>query len=235
MGIFAIAIGTVLLPTLSKIDFEANKESFITELQKGQRFVLLIGIPSFIGLYVCSVDLISTIFYRGEFSFSDVQQSSLSLMAFSFGLPFFMLMKVLTPAFFSRKDSKTPMYVAILSLFLNAFLNYFLAFQLGYGHVGIAIGSSIAAFVSVLVLEIILFRDGLIKINSPFNRFNFSVVIPSVLIFMFLSFSEQFFDFYALNQLERVLALCFKVTISIVLYFIFSRFIRGNSLKEFLN
>lgn len=235
MGIFAIAIGTVLLPTLSKIDFETNKESFITELQKGQRFVLLIGIPSLIGLYVCSVDLISTIFYRGEFSFSDVQQSSLSLMAFSFGLPFFMLMKVLTPAFFSRKDSKTPMYVAILSLFLNAFLNYFLAFQLGYGHVGIAIGSSIAAFVSVLVLEIILFRDGLIKINSPFNRFNFSVVIPSVLIFMFLSFSEQFFDFYALNQFERVLALCFKVTISIVLYFIFSRFIRGNSLKEFLN
>lgn len=235
MGIFAIAIGTVLLPTLSKIDFETNKESFITELQKGQRFVLLIGIPSLIGLYVCSVDLISTIFYRGEFSFSDVQQSSLSLMAFSFGLPFFMLMKVLTPAFFSRKDSKTPMYVAILSLFLNAFLNYFLAFQLGYGHVGIAIGSSIAAFVSVLVLEIILFRDGLIKINSPFNRFNFSVVIPSVLIFMFLSFSEQFFDFYTLNQFERVLALCFKVTISIVLYFIFSRFIRGNSLKEFLN
>ena len=114
MGIFAIAIGTILLPTLSKIDINTNKKLFIDELQKGQRFVLFIGIPSLIGLYLCSIDLISTIFFRGEFSIIDVQQTSLSLMAYSVGLPFFMLMKVLTPAFFSRKDTKTPMYVALI-------------------------------------------------------------------------------------------------------------------------
>jgi putative peptidoglycan lipid II flippase len=68
MGIFAIAIGTILLPTLSKIDININKKLFIDELQKGQRFVLFIGIPSLIGLYLCSIDLISTIFFRGEFS-----------------------------------------------------------------------------------------------------------------------------------------------------------------------
>lgn len=235
MGIFAIAIGTVLLPTLSKIDINNNKDLFISELQKGQRFVLFIGLPSFIGLYLCSVDLISTIFFRGEFTSHDVQQSSMSLMAFSIGLPFFMLMKVLTPAFFARKDSKTPMYVALMSLILNALLNYFLAFELGLGHIGIAIGSSIAAIVSVLMLELILVKRGLINISNPFNKFNFSILIPSLLVVIFLHYFAQFFDFFELNEIERVMILLFKVATSALIYFIISRIIRGYSLREFLN
>ena len=103
MGIFAIAIGTVLLPTLSKYDLSTEKNNFISTIKKGQKFVLFIGIPSLIGLFYCAEDLISTIFYRGAFTEVDVINSSYSLMAFSFGLPFFMLMKVLTPAFFQEK------------------------------------------------------------------------------------------------------------------------------------
>jgi putative peptidoglycan lipid II flippase len=235
MGIFAIAIGTILLPILSKIDVASNKKLFVYELQKGQRFVLFIGIPSLIGLYLCSVDLISTIFFRGEFTAYDVQQTSFSLMAYSLGLPFFMLMKVLTPAFFSRKDTKTPMYVALLSLFLNAFLNYLFAFKLGYGHVGIALGSSIAAIISVLILEIVLIKDGFIKIISPFSRFNLSIFISSAFVFIFLFFSSGFYDFYNLSQLERIFALLLKVVVSMVIYFAICRLISGNSLKEVLN
>ena len=72
--------------------------------------------PSLIGLFFCAEDLISTIFYRGEFTELDVFKSSYSLMAFSIGLPFFMLMKVLTPAFFARKDTKTPMYLSLIHI-----------------------------------------------------------------------------------------------------------------------
>ena len=154
MGIFAIAIGTVLLPTLSRFDLNHEKDKFVNGIRKGQKFVLYIGIPSMIGLFFCAEDLISTIFYRGAFSGIDVINSSYSLIAFSFGLPFFMLMKVLTPAFFARKDTKTPMYVAGMSLFINAFLNFYLAFILDMGHIGIALGSSIAAIISVCVLAV---------------------------------------------------------------------------------
>jgi putative peptidoglycan lipid II flippase len=140
MGIFAIAIGTVLLPTLSKLDLKNEKIKFIESVHKGQRFVIFIAVPSLVGLFFCAEDLISTIFYRGAFTQIDVLNSSYSLMAFSFGLQFFMLMKVLTPAFFARKDTKTPMYVAIVSLILNASLNYYLAFILDFGHIGIALG-----------------------------------------------------------------------------------------------
>ena len=225
MGIFAIAIGTILLPTLSKYDLNFEREKFILSIQKGQRFVLFIGIPSLIGLFFCSEDLISTIFYRGAFTASDVINSSYSLMAFSFGLPFFMLMKVLTPAFFARKDTKTPMYVALISLIINAVLNYYLAFVLNYGHVGIAVGSSIAAIVSVCILEIVLYRDGLIKIKNIFNKFNLNIIISSLFVIVFLYFYTSKINFIEISQSERIVFLLIEVIVSIIIYFAISRLI----------
>ena len=225
MGIFAIAIGTILLPTLSKYDLNFEREQFILSIQKGQRFVLFIGVPSLIGLFFCSEDLISTIFYRGAFTASDVINSSYSLMALSFGLPFFMLMKVLTPAFFARKDTKTPMYVALISLMLNAVLNYYLAFILNYGHVGIAVGSSIAAIVSVCILEIVLYRDGFIKIKNIFNKFNLNIVISSLFVIVFLYFFTSKINFIEISQSERIVFLLIKVIVSIIIYFAISRLI----------
>lgn len=235
MGIFAIAIGTVLLPTLSKIDLQENKQNFIDSLQKAQTFVLFIGLPSLIGLFFCAEDLISTIFLRGEFKIIDVYKSSYSLMAFSLGLPFFMLMKVLTPAFFARKDTKTPMYVALLALFSNVILNYVLAFVFGYGHVGIAIGSSIATLVSVLILELILIRDGLIKISRILSRFNVAILTGSIGLIAFLKFFSNSVDFITLSQGSRIFYLLIEVAIAISIYFALTRLVYGKNLKEIFN
>ena len=235
MGIFAIAIGTILLPTLSNIDLEKEKNAFIKNIKKGQKFVLFIGIPSLIGLFFCAEDLISTIFYRGEFTELDVFKSSYSLMAFSIGLPFFMLMKVLTPAFFARKDTKTPMYVAFISLVLNAFFNYLLAFVLGFGHVGLAIGSSIAALISVLILETILYKQGFIKITNIFNRFNFMILISSLFLIVFLNFYTTKTNFIEFNQIERLFYLSIEILASIFIYFFIARIINGKSLRTLLN
>ena len=231
MGIFAIAIGTVLLPTLSKFDLNHEKDKFIAGIQKGQKFVLYIGLPSLIGLFFCAEDLISTIFYRGAFTSMDVINSSYSLMAFSFGLPFFMLMKVLTPAFFARKDTKTPMYVALVSLFLNVVFNYYLAFVLDYGHVGIAIGSSLAAIISVLTLEIALYRDGFIKSKSIINKFSFNVFISSLFLMIFLYFYTSEIDFIKLSQVERIFYLSIEVFASVVIYFSISRLMLNKPLR----
>ena len=235
MGIFAIAIGTVLLPTLSKIDLQENKQNFIDSLQKAQTFVLFIGLPSLIGLFFCAEDLISTIFLRGEFKIIDVYKSSYSHMAFSLGLPFFMLMKVLTPAFFARKDTKTPMYVALLALFSNVILNYVLAFVFGYGHVGIAIGSSIATLISVLILELILIRDGLIKISRILSRFNVAILTGSIGLIAFLKFFSNSVDFITLSQGSRIFYLLIEVAIAISIYFALTRLVYGKNLKEIFN
>ena len=231
MGIFAIAIGTVLLPTLSKFDLNHEKDKFISGIQKGQKFVLYIGLPSLIGLFFCAEDLISTIFYRGAFTSMDVINSSYSLMAFSFGLPFFMLMKVLTPAFFARKDTKTPMYVALVSLFLNVVFNYYLAFVLDYGHVGIAIGSSLAAIISVFTLEIVLYRDGFIKSKSIVSKFSFNIFISSLFLIIFLYFYTSEIDFMKLTEAERIFYLSIEVLASVIIYFSISRLMLNKPLK----
>ena len=235
MGIFAIAIGTVLLPTLSKFDLNHEKDKFIEGIHKGQKFVLYIGLPSLIGLFFCAEDLISTIFYRGAFTSMDVINSSYSLMAFSFGLPFFMLMKVLTPAFFARKDTKTPMYVALVSLFLNVVFNYYLAFVLDYGHVGIAIGSSLAAIISVLTLEIVLYRDGFIKSTSVVNKFSLNVFISSLFLIIFLYFYTSEINFMQLTQVERIFYLSIEVFASVFIYFSISRLMLNKPLRFLFN
>ena len=117
---------------------------------------MFLAIPSFVGLALCSDHLISTLFQRGEFTFSDVNQASKSLIAFSLGLPFFMLMKVLVPAFFSRQDTKTPMYAAIAALISNIILHYVFVFIVGYDHAGLALASSISATLSCGILFLIL-------------------------------------------------------------------------------
>ena len=156
-------------------------------------------------------------------------------MAFSIGLPFFMLMKVLTPAFFARKDTKTPMYVALISLLLNASLNYLLAFVLGYGHVGLAIGSSIAALVSVIILEIILYKGGFIQIRGLFNKFNFIILLSSIFLIVFLNFYTTKTNFIEFNQIERLVYLSIEISVSIFIYFLIARFLNGEPLRTLFN
>ena len=143
-----------------------------------------------------------------------------------------MLMKVLTPAFFARKDTKTPMYIALVSLVLNASLNYILAFVFNYGHVGIAVGSSIAAFVSIIILETILVKKNIVKLENPFNRFNFSILASSTLLIIFLYSTSLFINFIDLSELERVFYLLVKIFFAITIYVGVARLINLKPLKE---
>ena len=219
MGIFAIAIGTVLLPSLSKAYAQKEIQAYTEQLEHAFKLVFFLAIPSLIGLVLFASPLLATIFQRGAFLWSDVQQASLSLIAFSFGLPFFMAMKVLVPAFFSRQNTKTPMLIAFLSLLINVCLNYLLAFYFGLGHLGIAIASSISAIASVIILSFILKRDGLISFAGILSTFSLKVLIASVALISFLSIFNQYFDFELFSQTQRLLHLVAAVIGSLVIYF----------------
>jgi putative peptidoglycan lipid II flippase len=235
MGVFAIAIGTVLLPLLSNIDFENNKKDFVANVKKSQKIVLLIGLPSCIGIYFCAEHIVTTIFFRGEFTNFDVLKTSLSLEVLALGLPFFMLMKILIPTFFSRKLTKIPVLIAFISLILNIVLNYLFAFVYGYGHVGIAMGSSIAALVSVLILESVLANQGIIKLSSPLNRFNLSLFISCVVLSAFLYLFNQYFHFMNLSALMRAFLLFAEVTAAVLIYFVCIKMLLGNEFKKLLS
>ena len=219
MGIFAIAIGTVLLPSLSKAYSQKEVQAYTEQLEHAFKLVFFLAIPSLIGLALFASPLLSTIFQRGAFLWSDVQQSSLSLIGFSLGLPFFMAMKVLVPAFFSRQDTKTPMLIAFLSLLINVFLNYLLAFYFGLGHLGLAIASSISAMVSVIILSLILKRDGLISFSGILSIFSLNVLIASIALISFLLIFNQYFNFELLSQAQRFFHLVIALISSLIIYF----------------
>lgn len=119
LGMFGVAIGTVILPHLSKRHAATDPQGFSKGLDWGFRLCLLIGIPACLGLVLCAEALIATLFQYGRLSASDTAMIRLSLMAQSTAVPAFLLVKVLAPAFYSRQDTKTPVKSAVVSVIVN--------------------------------------------------------------------------------------------------------------------
>lgn len=120
LGMFGVAIGTVILPHLSSRHASTDPAGFSKGLDWGFRLCLLIGIPACIGLVMCALPLMSTLFQYRQFDAMDTRMSSLSLMTQSMAVPAFLLVKVLAPAFYSRQDTRTPVKAAVVSVVANA-------------------------------------------------------------------------------------------------------------------
>ena len=235
LGIFAIAIGTVILPRLSSLFVTEDKTSFSNTLDWSIRLILLIGIPAVVGLIMLAEPIILTLFERGAFNSQDSLQASYSLIALAFGLVAFMLIKILTPSFFARQEPKKPMYVALASMILNAFLAWFLGFNLSYGHVGLALASSISAFFTVLTLLILLKRDDVYRPSEGWLLFWLRLVFASLLLVLFLSFFGQEVAYLRnSNDFEQIFYLLKMIIIGIGLYLITLR-LTGLKIKSFVN
>lgn len=227
LGVFAIALGTVLLPTLSRLFSASLIEDFKSELDKGIILTFLIAFPSACGLVIFGEQIIQALFLRGSFTISDVRMSYFSLVAFMCGLPFFMGLKVLVPAFFSRKDTKTPMFVAGLALFLNIAMNYLLAFYFEMGHIGLALASSISAFLTFIILFLNLCKLKFLNLNSIFNAAFFKIIFATFVLGIFLYLTNNYVIFY-LQSLPLLLIVTIVVGLSIILYFYITKLLGLN-------
>lgn len=157
LGIFGIALATVILPSLSKHHADADPDRFMRTLDTGLRWVVLISVPAALGLALLAGPAIATLFLYGEFSPADVEMASLSLMAYSLGLPGFMLVKVLAPAFYARQDTRTPVKVAVRAMLSNMVLNVLFVVPMVLAavpgpHAGLALATSVAAYVNAGLL-----------------------------------------------------------------------------------
>ncbi|RPE77002.1 murein biosynthesis integral membrane protein MurJ [Vulcaniibacterium tengchongense] len=119
LGMFGVAIGTVILPHLSSRHAATDPQGFSKGLDWGFRLCLLIGIPACLGLVLCAEALIATLFQYGHFGAHDTRMARLSLMAQSIAVPAFLLVKVLAPAFYSRQDTRTPVKAAVAAVVVN--------------------------------------------------------------------------------------------------------------------
>lgn len=150
LGVFGIALATVLLPSLSHTHARASSEYFSRTLDWALRWVLLIGLPATIGLTVLAGPLLTTLFHYGEFDAHDVVMSTRSLVAFGVGLMGYISIKVLAPAFYARQDTRTPVRIGVIAMLSNMVLNVMLVYPLA--HAGLALATALAAFLNAGLL-----------------------------------------------------------------------------------
>ncbi len=143
LGVFGVTLAIVVLPHLSRKHAAKSNQEFSAALDWALRCVFVIGIPSAIGLLMLSGPIISTILQHGKFNDFDVIMASRSLMAFSIGLPAFMLIKILASGFYSTQNFKTPVKIAVVTMIANMFLNLALIFPLA--HAGLALATTLTS------------------------------------------------------------------------------------------
>lgn len=164
LGLFGIAIATVILPSLSSSHVTSSKDEFAKTLDWGVRMVMLLGFPAMLGLIVLASPMLRVLFMRGEFDIQDVSMASMSLWAYGSGLLSFMMVKVLAPGYYSRQDTKTPVKFGIIAMLCNIVFN--IIFAIPYGYVGLAIATSLSATLNASLLWFGLYKRGVYQFQK---------------------------------------------------------------------
>ena len=150
VGVFGLALATVMLPNLSKSVARGDTDKYNSVLDWALRWVFIIAVPSMVGLIILAIPMLATLFHNGQFGDSDVIMTSRSLVTYAFGLLGFVLIKVLASGFFSRQDTRTPVKIAVIAMATNMLLN--LALILPMAHAGLALATSLAALLNAWLL-----------------------------------------------------------------------------------
>ncbi len=226
LGLFSIALATVILPHLSRQHANQSAKHFAATVDWSMKLVCLIVIPAAVGLIILAEPLVATMFYGGEFDSEDVELTAISLQAFSLGLIGFSFVKILAPAYFAREDTKTPVKFGLIALGVNVLLSVALAYWLaaiGYRatHAGLALAISIASLVNALLLYRGLRRESIIQ-RLP----SFVALLPAILIaclamyFVVDHFQEPLDWWLATTTIERSIKLAVIITTAVVSYVI---------------
>jgi putative peptidoglycan lipid II flippase len=153
-GMLGAALGTILLPGLSKHYANKSSKEYSALLDWGLRLTFLLTVPAAAGLALLAMPLITTLFVRGAFTFADGQATRAALMAYSVGLLGLILVKILAPAFYARQDIRTPVKIAVVTLVITQLLNW--AFFKSFAHAGLALATGLGACLNAALLYYLL-------------------------------------------------------------------------------
>nr|WP_276570159.1 murein biosynthesis integral membrane protein MurJ [Thiocystis violacea] len=203
LGILAVALGTAIMPRLSQRHAARDPAAFSATLDWALRLVLLLGLPSAIGLLALSGPLMATLFHSAEFGGEDVAMAARGLMAYSLGVVAFMAIKVLIPGYYARQDIGTPVRIAMVALSVGLIANLVLMVPLG--HAGLALGTTIAATVNAALLLRGLRREGIYRPARGWRRRLVQGLTASLAMGLLLSWGTgPTADWIAASGAERV-------------------------------
>jgi putative peptidoglycan lipid II flippase len=159
VGVLGVALGTVILPSLSRRHAENSPEAFSHTLDWALRLNILFGLPAAVGLFLLAGPMLATLFFSDAFDSQDVEMATKSLMAYAPGLMAIMLIKVLAPGFYGRQDTKTPVRIGIIAMSVNMALNILLVFPLA--HAGLALATTLSSGLNAYLLYQALRKGGI--------------------------------------------------------------------------
>ena len=223
LGIFGIAISTVVLPTLSKIakQKELNeterKIQFQTTMDWGVRMVLLLGIPAMIGIATLAQPMIMTLFMRGKFGLSDVIASSHSLWIMCLGLNSYMLISILANGFYANQNTKTPVKIGLIATACNM---CFGLLAIPFGYLGLAMASALSAAVNAFLLYRHLSKQGIYHISRKTIFFILKIVIADLVMGGLVHyFSPHLEAWFEMSTLMQVYWLGWLIVLAAISYF----------------
>ena len=168
LAMIGIAMGIALLPTLSRRLRVGDEQGAMNAMNRGMEIAAFLTLPAAVALFIMPEFFIGGLLERGQFTRLDTNNAGLALAMFAVGLPAFVLLKVLTPAFFARENTKTPMVFAAISALINLILGVSLFFTIGFS--GLALATSIAAWVNVMCLSNVIYREGWFKFDMRLQK-----------------------------------------------------------------
>ena len=226
LGVFGIALATVILPRLSEQHAKQSPQHFSATLDWALRLVLVIGIPAAVALAILAEPLLATLFLRGEFTQGDVEMAAASLRAYAPGLIGFILVKVLAPGYFARQDTRTPVRVGLQALTLGmilsaAFVLVLLRTGWAPAHAGIAAATACSALVNAALLFAGLRRQGVYRARPGWTALAWRVTLPSAVMALALAGGLQAAgDWFVMSSLMRVGVLTALVGGGAAVYFV---------------
>lgn len=220
LGVFGVAIATVILPNLSLHSATAGVKQFSASLDWGLRVLLLIGIPSSLGLALFAMPLIASCFAYGAFLANDALQTQKSLITLGIGVPAFMITKVLAASFYAHQDLRTPVKVGIWMMISNSILC--LLFIRPLAHAGLTLASTIVSYINCAILFAILKRRKMYQPACGWVKFLCQLLIANSILACYLVFAVGTLNkWMALAPLARLSFLGKDIIVAIGIYVTF--------------
>jgi putative peptidoglycan lipid II flippase len=210
-GVLGVALGTILLPSLSKTYADKSHDEYSTLLDWGLRLTFLLVLPAAVAFAVLSVPLVATLFKYGQFAEHDLWMTCQALVAYSVGLLGLIVIKVLAPGFYARQNIKTPVKIAVFTLFVTQLLNLLLVFGLQMHHAGLALAISLGACINAGLLFYHLRRD---EIYHPkpgwivfMTKLALALVVMAALLWVGMGDTTAWLQYRVAEKLLRLSAL----------------------------
>jgi putative peptidoglycan lipid II flippase len=222
-ALLGVALGTVLLPSLSKASAEGDMLKFSSLIDWGLRLCMLLAVPATVGLALMAEPLTAFLFHYGKFSSKDVAMTQFAVIGYAVGLIGLISIKILAPGFYAAKDIKTPVRVAIGVLILTQLLNLLLVplfTKAGIGHVGLTLSISIGALINAFLLCVLLISKNRFTPGKGWGLFLCQILGASLAMAAHLSFFGGRFDWVTMQAepIRRALIAIFVIVSAASVY-----------------